>query len=121
MSRTVLFLPQVIPLVAAGHRRGSGSCRTTGVVNQILSAIGLGGVTRAWLGDFDFALPAVGIIGAWVLLGLCTILLLTGMTKIDPALYESARLDGAGAIQEFRCGHACRACGRRSVSVSPSP
>jgi len=68
----------------------------------VLSAVGLDGVTRAWLGDFDFALPAVGIIGAWVLIGLCTILLLTGMSKIDPALYESARLDGAGAVQEFR-------------------
>ncbi len=31
-----------------------------------------------------------------------TLLLLTGMSKIDPALYESARLDGAGSFQEFR-------------------
>jgi raffinose/stachyose/melibiose transport system permease protein len=37
-----------------------------------------------------------------VLLGLCTILLLTGMSKIDQALYESARIDGASAWQEFR-------------------
>ena len=29
-------------------------------------------------------------------------LLLTGMSKIDAALYESARLDGAGWFQEFR-------------------
>jgi raffinose/stachyose/melibiose transport system permease protein len=36
-----------------------------------------------------------------VLLGLCTILLYAGMTKIDPALYESAQLDGAGAFHEF--------------------
>ena len=100
-ARTVLFLPQIIPLVAAGIA-WKWVLSTTGVVNQILSAIGLGDVTRAWLGDFDTALPAVGVIGAWVLIGLCTILLLTGMSKIDPALYESARLDGAGALQEFR-------------------
>ena len=37
-----------------------------------------------------------------MLLGLCTILLLTGMSKIDQALYESARIDGASAWQEFR-------------------
>ena len=67
-----------------------------------MTAIGLGDVTRAWLGDFDTALPAVGIIGIWVLLGFCTVLLLTGMTKIDAALYESARIDGAGWFQEFR-------------------
>ncbi|MBM0235245.1 sugar ABC transporter permease [Micromonospora sp. STR1_7] len=99
--RTVLFLPQVIPLVAAGIA-WSWLLSSNGLVNQVLRAIGLGGVARAWLGDFDTALPAVGVIGAWVLLGLCTILLVTGMSKIDPALYEAARLDGAGPVREFR-------------------
>jgi raffinose/stachyose/melibiose transport system permease protein len=101
VARTVLFLPQVIPLVAAGIV-WSVVLSLTGIANQFLTAIGLEGITRAWLGDFDTALPAVGLIGTWVLLGLCTVLLLTGMTKIDPALYEAARIDGAGAIQEFR-------------------
>ena len=101
VSRTVLFLPQVIPLVAAGIIWGR-VLSLSGLVNQGLTAIGLGDVTRAWLGDFDTALPAVGIIGIWVLLGFCTVLLLTGMTKIDAALYESARIDGAGWFQEFR-------------------
>jgi raffinose/stachyose/melibiose transport system permease protein len=100
VARTILFVPQVIPLVAAGIV-WSVVLSLSGIVNQFLTAIGLGGVTRAWLGDFDTALPAVGLIGTWVLLGLCTLLLLTGMTKIDPALYESARIDGAGAFREF--------------------
>lgn len=101
ISRTVLFLPQVIPLVAAGIIWGR-LLSLPGLVNQVLAAIGLGDVTRAWLGDFDTALPAVGIIGIWVLLGFCTVLLLTGMAKIEAALYESARLDGAGWFPEFR-------------------
>lgn len=100
VSRTVLFLPQVIPLVAAGIIWG-WLLALPGLVNQILKAVGLGGLTRAWLGDFDWALPSVGIIGVWVLLGFCTVLLSTGMAKIDPALYESARIDGAGWFQEF--------------------
>jgi len=99
-ARTVLFLPQVVPLVAAGIA-WSWVLSSSGVVNQTLSALGLGGVTRAWLGDFGTALPAVGVIGAWVLLGLCTVLLLAGMSKIDPALYEAAQLDGAGPVREF--------------------
>jgi raffinose/stachyose/melibiose transport system permease protein len=101
VARTVVFLPQVIPLVAAGIA-WSWMLSSTGVVNQVLSQIGLDGVTRAWLGDFSTALPAVGVIGAWVLLGLCTLLLLAGISKIDPALYEAARLDGAGPFLEFR-------------------
>jgi raffinose/stachyose/melibiose transport system permease protein len=100
IARTVLFLPQVIPLVAAGIIWG-WLFSLAGLINQILRAIGLGALTRAWLGDFDWALPAVGLVGIWVLLGFCTVLLLTGMTKVDPALYESARIDGAGWLSEF--------------------
>lgn len=100
VARTVLFLPQVIPLVAAGIIWG-WLLALPGLINEILRTIGLGSMTRAWLGDFEWALPAVGLIGIWVLLGFCTVLLWTGMTKLDPALYESARIDGAGWLTEF--------------------
>jgi raffinose/stachyose/melibiose transport system permease protein len=100
IARTVLFLPQVIALVAAGIIWG-WLLALPGLINQILKAVGLGAITRAWLGDFDWALPSVGVIGIWVLLGFCIVLLLTAMTKIDSALYESARLDGARWLQEF--------------------
>ncbi|UZN03107.1 carbohydrate ABC transporter permease [Cellulomonas sp. S1-8] len=100
VSRTVLFLPQVIPLVAAGIM-WTWLLATDGLINEVMRALGLGGLTRAWLGDTNTALPAVGVIGAWVALGLCLILLLAGMSKIDPALYEAARIDGAGAVREF--------------------
>ena len=100
IARTVLFLPQVIPLVAAGIIWG-WLLALPGLINQMLRAVGLGVYTRAWLGDFDWALPAVGLIGIWVLLGFCTVLLWTGMTRLDPALYESARIDGASWFTEF--------------------
>lgn len=100
VTRTVLFLPQVIPLVAAGIIWG-WLLALPGLINEILNAIGLSSITRAWLGDFNWALPSVGVIGIWVLLGFCTVLLLTGMSKIDPALYESARMDGASWFREF--------------------
>lgn len=100
-ARTILFLPQVIPLVAAGIIWGR-LLSLPGLFNQALRSIGLDHLSRAWLGDFDWALPAVGLIGIWVLLGFCTVLLWTGMTKLDVALYESARIDGAGWFTELR-------------------
>jgi raffinose/stachyose/melibiose transport system permease protein len=100
IARTVLFLPQVIALVAAGIIWG-WLFSLSGLVNQILRIVGIGSITRAWLGDFSWALSAVGIIGIWVLLGFCTVLLSTGVSKIDPALYESARIDGASWFTEF--------------------
>ncbi|MFN4001859.1 carbohydrate ABC transporter permease, partial [Microcella sp.] len=99
-SQTVLFLPQIIPLAAAGIA-WSWMYAQTGAVNQILSTVGLGFLTRPWLADYATALPAVGLIGSWVLTGLCTVLLLTGIGKIDTSLYEAIRLDGAGWFREF--------------------
>jgi raffinose/stachyose/melibiose transport system permease protein len=100
VARTVIFTPQVIPLVAAGIIWG-WLLALPGLVNEILKGVGLESITRAWLGDFDWALPAVGVIGIWVLLGFCSVLLLTGMSKIDPSLYESARIDGSNFFSEF--------------------
>lgn len=100
VARTVLFLPQVIALVAAGIIWG-WLLALPGLINQILKAVGLGVITRAWLGDFHWALPSVGMVGVWVLLGFCIVLLQTGITKIDSALFESARIDGATWLREF--------------------
>ncbi len=99
-SQTILFLPQIIPLAAAGIA-WSWMYAQTGAVNQILGWIGLEAITRPWLADYGTALPAVGLIGSWVLTGLCTVLLLTGIGKIDTSLYEAIRLDGAGWFREF--------------------
>lgn len=98
--RLLFFLPQVIPLVAVGltWRWMYGA---DGVVNQTLRAVGLDGVARAWLGDPDYALLAVGVVGTWAMSGLCMILFFSGAQKVDPNLYEAARLDGAGPIREF--------------------
>ena len=43
VSRTVLFLPQIIPLVAAGIM-WNWVLAKSGTVNQILTAVGLGGI-----------------------------------------------------------------------------
>ena len=99
-SKTVLFLPQVLPLAAAGLI-WTWIYAPNGMLNGFLRAVGLGSLAQDWLGNFDTALPAVGIIGSWVSLGFCTVLLLAGIGKIDGSLYEAVRLDGANRVQEF--------------------
>lgn len=100
VSRVTLFLPQIIPGAAAAIA-WVWMFSSNGAVNQLLSAVGLDGLTRAWLGDFTWALPAVGVIGIWLNLGFCTILLMSGIGKIDAGIYEAARLDGAGFFRAF--------------------
>jgi raffinose/stachyose/melibiose transport system permease protein len=100
-ARTVLFIPQIVPLVGAGIA-WTWMYSTNGVVNQALRAVGLGSLAQPWLGNFSTALPAVGLIGTWVNLGLCTLLLVSGIGKIEPSLYEAATLDGAGRFRQLR-------------------
>lgn len=98
--RTVVFLPQVVAMVviAVAWRR---IYAPDGTINSVLTAVSLESWTRGWLGEYAFALPAVGLIGTWFESGLVTVLLLAGMGRIPRDLYEAARLDGAGPVREF--------------------
>lgn len=98
--RWIIFLPQVLTsvVVAVLWKQLYGP---EGPINHALRAIGLGALTRDWLGDFGLALPALGLIGTWVTLGLCMVLFVAGSAAIPTALYDAARVDGAGPVREF--------------------
>ena len=99
--RTVLFLPQVISMVVVGVIWRWIFNPQFGPLNILLNSVGLSSLTRAWLGDFALALPAVGSIGTWVQYGFCMILFLAGMQHISEEYYEASSLDGANAFQQF--------------------
>ncbi len=98
--RTVIFLPQVVAMVVVAVTWRQ-IYAPDGPLNDVLRFIGLGELARGWLGDFDLALPAVGLVGTWVSIGLCFVLFLAGTGKIPRELYDAARVDGAGPIREF--------------------
>jgi len=100
LFRTLLFLPQVVASVVVATT-WVAIYSPDGLSNQLLRLVGLGSLTRAWLGDFDTALPAVGIVGSWLGIGLCLVLFLSGVANIQPELFEAARIDGAGPVGEF--------------------
>jgi raffinose/stachyose/melibiose transport system permease protein len=99
--RTVLFLPQVIALVVVAVMWRMIYAPDGGLINESLHAIGLGALAQNWLGDFNLALPAVGLIATWVMYGLAMVLFTAGVQKIPPSLYDAARVDGAGPVREF--------------------
>ncbi|MGW2312657.1 carbohydrate ABC transporter permease [Actinomadura luteofluorescens] len=101
--RTVLFLPQVVAMVAVAVA-WQWVYSADGPVNTVLGwlhALGLPDWRHGWFGDFTFALPAVGAVGTWVGIGLAMVLFLAGVQKIPRELYEAARIDGAGPFREF--------------------
>lgn len=98
--RALIYLPQIISSVVVGVI-WTWMYAGDGPINQGLRAVGLGAVARSWLGDFDWALVAVGMIGAWALTGMCMVLFVAGVQQIDTSLYDAAKVDGAGRFREF--------------------
>jgi raffinose/stachyose/melibiose transport system permease protein len=98
--RTVLFMPQTIATVVVAQAF-TWIYDPSGPLDEFLRKVGLGFAAKTWLGDFSWALPAVGLIGTWITFGLCLVLFLAGAQRIPTELYEAARVDGAGFIREF--------------------
>jgi raffinose/stachyose/melibiose transport system permease protein len=98
--RWVIFLPQLLtPAVTAVVWKRIYA--PNGPVNIVLRDLGLGSIARGWLGDYTWALPALGLAGTWAAFGLCMVLFVSGTQAIPTELYDAARVDGAGAVREF--------------------
>ena len=98
--RTVYFAPVVTTLVAVAvvwryllHTR-------YGLVNWSLGALGVAPVD--WLGDPDWAMPAIIIMAVWKNFGYNMVIFIAGLQNIPNELYEAAELDGARAWKRFR-------------------
>lgn len=94
-----LFLPYIMPGVLIGVVWAWILNPIFGPVNKALKSLGF--MPPTWLGDFTWALPTVGMIGAWAAYGFCYVIFIAGLQKIPTELYEAVRLDGANVFQEF--------------------
>jgi raffinose/stachyose/melibiose transport system permease protein len=98
--RVAIFLPQVVSsVVVAVIWRWLYA--PDGPINELLRTVGLDALARPWLGDFTWALPAIGLIGAWMLMGLCMVLFVAGIQQVDTNLYDAVRVDGGGRLREL--------------------
>lgn len=99
--RAGLFVPYVMSMVVVGVVWRWIYNPAFGPLNQVLKAVGLGAWALPWLGDFTWALPAVGLIGTWVQYSFCLVLFMAGVQRIEEQLYDAARIDGASDAQQF--------------------
>lgn len=85
LFRTLYFLPSITPGVAVA-----------------LIFYQLFGIWGQLLDGSATALPALALMGVWSGAGYNMLIFLAGLSEVPQEFYEAARLDGAGAIQEFR-------------------
>jgi len=100
--RTIFFLPPILSEIVVGLIWFWIYDGNFGIFNNVLTAMGLGGWTRAWLADPKTALTAVAIVHMWKGFGWGFVMFLAGLQTIPEELYEAARVDGANAWFRFR-------------------
>lgn len=98
--RSVYFLPTAISWVVIGLVAVSFFAER-GILNEMLAAVGLGGLHTDFLGQVYPAMLAVILTFMWSLFGINTIIFITGMATLDREVYEAARVDGAAGLAMF--------------------
>ena len=95
------FLPLLFSAVAIALTWQNMLDPNFGLVNPLLTAIGLSGLERGWLGDPNLAFYTVLVIVSWQFIPFHALLYLGGARQIPKELYEAATIDGGGHIQNF--------------------
>jgi multiple sugar transport system permease protein len=96
--RTAYFLPVVASFVVMATI-WKFLYAESGLFNAILLTVGL--PAQPFLKSADQALPSIAALGAWKFVGFNMLVFLGGVQAIPQDLYESAGLDGAGAVKRF--------------------
>lgn len=98
--RTIFLLPVAVSSAMAAMLWIFLYNPSSGYLNYLLELVGINGPN--WLGDPDWAVPAVAIATVWKELGFNVIFFLAGLASVPPDLKEAAALDGAGRWQTYR-------------------
>lgn len=99
MFRTIFFIPYVCSVVAVSLMWRWIFDTNYGVLNQIITA--MNGTPVNWLGNAKTFVPSLIIMGIWSGTGFGIILYSAALTKVTPAYYEAAQIDGANSWQQF--------------------
>ncbi|HEY8531685.1 MAG TPA: sugar ABC transporter permease [Limnochorda sp.] len=98
--RTLYFLPVITPMVVAALM-WQWVFQSDGILNYLLSAVGLTKRPILFLGDPRLALYSVMSVTFWTGFGYYMTIYLAGLQGIPGDLYEAAEIDGAGPWARF--------------------
>jgi multiple sugar transport system permease protein len=96
--RTCVFVPTIVPLVAAAVVWMWMLNPEFGLVNHALRSLGLEG--PMWMESPRWAMISLVLVTLWFV-GSPMVIYLAGLQEIPESLYEAARLDGASRLRQF--------------------
>jgi ABC-type sugar transport system permease subunit len=100
LARSAVFSAYVVSWVSVGLLFLWIFDADAGVVNQLLSAVGISKVK--WLTSTSMAPLTVALIVLWKVTGYAMVVFLSGLSSLPPEMQEAAALDGAGPLTRLR-------------------
>ncbi|MBI4571689.1 MAG: sugar ABC transporter permease [candidate division NC10 bacterium] len=97
-----IILPWIIPPVVAALIWQTFFDPFYGIVNELLTKVGVLKAKVSWLGEARLVLPSLIAISVWRFSPMTIIVFLAGLQSIPRPLYEAAEVDGATRFQCFR-------------------
>ena len=96
---TIIIIPMMITPVAVGLSWRLMLHSQLGIVNYLLSLIGVGKID--WLGNTSLALPTVMFVDIWQNIPYMVLVLMAGLVTLPREPFEAASIDGATRNQAF--------------------
>ena len=100
--RGLLMIPWMIPITITGLMFRFIFASNVGVFNELLMIVGIIDTPIDWLLQPGTAMLSIIIANIWIGIPFNMILLSSGLSLIPGELYESASIDGASKVQNFR-------------------
>jgi multiple sugar transport system permease protein len=98
--RAIVIFPYIVPPIVALFI-WKFLFNSRGIINVILSDLGIITEYIPWLGDSRYAMITVILISSWVWFPFSAINFLAGLQGIPQDIYEAAAIDGASALRRF--------------------
>ena len=99
-ARMTVLLPYALSMTVVGVMFRS-FLWTKGPLNELLASIGLERFALDWLGDQTLGLLIIIGVALWKDFGWYVMVYIAGLSTISRDLFDSARVDGANAVQQF--------------------
>ncbi len=100
LAKVLLLLPMVTTPVAIGLAWTLFYEPTIGLANYVLTHLGL--PTSNWIASNSFVIPSLAIVDIWEWTPMIALMVMAGLAALPTDPFESAKVDGANAVQRFR-------------------
>lgn len=98
--KTAYFMPVMLSVTAVALMWVYILNPSFGALNQALRAIGLDGLTRAWLTTPTLNVWSVVLVNTWMFAGYNMLIFAAGLVSIPNELYEAAEIDGCTGVKK---------------------